>query len=115
MKEYIDAYKKYVQFDGRASLRQFWMYILIHFLIIIALGFTTDYFNFASPLFGIYILSGILPTISISVRRLHDSGKGGEWWFIRFVPLIGFIWFIALMLSEEDVLVNKYGPNPADK
>ena len=33
-------------------------------------------------------------TVSLAVRRLHDSGKSGFWWLIGFIPIIGTITLI---------------------
>lgn len=52
----------------------------------------------AAMAFGLAI---IVPSISVEVRRLHDIGKSGGWWFIRFVPLIGMIWLLVLLLSSS--------------
>lgn len=60
-------------------------------------------------LFG---LSIIIPTIAAIVRRLHDIGKPGGWFFIRFVPLIGSIWLFILLVTDGQYGRNEYGPDP---
>lgn len=35
--------------------------------------------------------------ISAAVRRLHDTGRKGSWFFISFIPLVGAIWLIVLL------------------
>ncbi len=46
------------------------------------------------------------------VRRLHDTGRSGWWYFIGFVPLIGGIVLMVFMVLDSDPDRNEYGPNP---
>jgi uncharacterized membrane protein YhaH (DUF805 family) len=54
----------------------------------------------------------ILPTLSALVRRLHDTGRSGWWYWISLVPLIGGIWLLVLLILDGDAGDNQYGPNP---
>ena len=49
-----------------------------------------------------------LPMLSVFVRRLHDTNHSGWWYFIAFVPLIGGIWLLVLLLTDSDE-ENEYG------
>lgn len=60
----------------------------------------------------IVILGLLVPTLAVSVRRLHDIGKGGGWIFINLIPLIGSIWFLVLLIKEGEKVANRFG-NPA--
>jgi uncharacterized membrane protein YhaH (DUF805 family) len=46
------------------------------------------------------------------VRRLHDGGRSGWWYFISLVPFIGGIWLLVLLILEGEAGPNEYGPNP---
>jgi len=101
---YLDAIKKYVDFDWKATRKEYWMFILISFLISILISFI-DYFIKTNWVLSIvYSLFIFLPSTSISIRRLHDIGKSGWCILINLVPFIWFIWFIILMLlpSKSD-------------
>lgn len=50
----------------------------------------------------------VVPLLAVSVRRLHDTGHSGWWYFISLIPVIGPIWFIILMCTESDE-ANAYG------
>jgi uncharacterized membrane protein YhaH (DUF805 family) len=50
----------------------------------------------------IYCVAIFIPSISILVRRLHDIGKSGAWFFIAFVPLIGSIWLLVLLCTPTN-------------
>ncbi|WP_366181542.1 DUF805 domain-containing protein [Actinomyces timonensis] len=49
----------------------------------------------------IFNLALLIPLVAVQVRRLHDVGKSGGWWFIGFVPLVGPIWLLVLLLSSS--------------
>lgn len=112
MNWYLTVLKKYAQFDGRAGLREFWMFVLINFLIVIALMLI----DFAVGLFGIlsiiYALGIIIPSIAVSVRRLHDTGKSGWNILLGLIPAIGFIILLFFYLQAGQNGENTYGPEP---
>ena len=60
-------------------------------------------------LLGIIDLSLILPGLAITVRRLHDTNKSGWYFLINFIPIVGPIWFLILMLTKGDTYTNNYG------
>lgn len=62
-----------------------------------------------------YILAMLIPSIAVSVRRLHDIGKSGWMLLIYFIPLIGSIWLLILFLTDSEPGENKYGPNPKEE
>jgi len=110
---YIDVLKKYICFDGRAGRREYWMFFLWNFIVATVLGFILSALG-VPALANIYTLAVFLPYLSVSVRRLHDIGKGGLWVLINLVPLIGQIWFIILMAKRGDVGCNRFGQDPCD-
>ena len=128
MEIYLKVLKdNYVNFNGRARRKEFWMFQL--FLIIIT-GICTILDNVLGTVvvidgshFGrivlpygwLYFLCGIfhfLPSLSVLVRRLHDVGKSGWWFLIGYVPLIGIIWLLYLLCKDGDHGENRYGNNP---
>tara|TARA_B100000941_G_scaffold97865_1_gene68227 strand:- start:200 stop:595 length:396 start_codon:yes stop_codon:yes gene_type:complete len=129
MEIYLKVIKEnYVNFNGRARRKEFWMFQL--FLIIIT-GICTVLDNVlgtvltvdASPVglglivlpYGwLYFLCGIfhfLPSLSVLVRRLHDVGKSGWWYFIGLIPIVNF-WLLYLLCKDGDNGENSYGNNP---
>ncbi len=88
MKEYIDAWTKMFQFNGTASLRSFWLFFLIHIVVIIVITIAGKYF-FASEIPGnIYTLVGILPLYMLGFRRLRDANLS-PWLFL--IPIVNII------------------------
>lgn len=118
MKYFLAAMQKYTDFEGRASAREYWMFYLMNFVF--AMGFalldllfrTNSNSNNPGLFTWLYALAVLLPSLAIAVRRLHDTNKAGGWYFISFVPLIGAIWFIFLLVAEGDTTENRFGPLP---
>lgn len=114
------CFMKYVQFSGRASRSEYWWFMLFSFLVSSVLeglaylvGTPTDPNLFISLLLYAFGLVIFLPTLAVSVRRMHDLGKGGGWIFISAVPLIGWIWYIVLAATPGEPFENRFGPVPA--
>lgn len=110
--------KNYVNFEGRARRQEYWMFYLFHILIIIALGFLMSVFDdsMISVIFAclliVYILGTFLPSLGITVRRLHDTGKSGWYYLFSFIPYIGGLILLVFMVIDGDKGPNKYGADP---
>ena len=72
---------------------------------------SVDWCSYGFLYFG-YALLMIIPGISVFVRRMHDIGKSGWWYFIALIPIIGGIWLLVLCLTEGTHGDNEYGPDP---
>lgn len=113
MSEYLTCFKKYATFSGRARRKEYWMFYLFNMLITAVLWILAVTVSpYIGTVMGLYSLIIIIPGISVCVRRLHDLGKSGAWWFISFVPVIGGIWMLILMVSDSQPGPNMYGENP---
>lgn len=107
MEEYKAALSKYSEFRGRATRREYWMFILVNFVIVSVsefLGFTT--------IGWLYTLFIFVPGLAAAVRRLHDTGKSGKWFLIVLIPILGAIWLIVLLAMPGDMGPNQYGDEP---
>ena len=60
----------------------------------------------------LYFVISIPAMISVTVRRLHDIGYNGAWFFISFIPLIGGVWAFVLSVLDSQVGENRFGNNP---
>lgn len=119
MSYFVNAITKhYTDFSGRARRKEFWMFYL--FLIIAGLiatvidnllGTTFPGFNYGA-VYGLTVLALLLPSLAVSIRRLHDVGKSGWLILIYLVPVIGFIWLLVLFCMDGQPGTNAYGPNP---
>ena len=70
--------------------------------------FDSDY-GVASSIFYLFVL---FPSISVSVRRLHDISRTGWWLFISFLPIIGTIILLIFHINDSHKGENIYGKNP---
>ena len=104
------GFEHYAKFDGRASRPAYWWWILFVFLVGIAvdiIGLALHGVPVTSAIVGLALL---LPNLSVSIRRLHDTGRTGWWILIGLVPLIGFIVLLIFYLQPSDPGENQYGP-----
>ena len=151
MHYYIDVLKKYAVFTGRARRAEFWYFYLfdllipivlfavyvVIFLIVLKMG-NVKSLSIKSVMYPIriilnfYSLMMIIPSLAVTIRRLHDTGRSG-WFLLLFMamfstplivqfapilffllitPLVGFIWFLIILCTDSYLGENMYGPNP---
>jgi uncharacterized membrane protein YhaH (DUF805 family) len=60
----------------------------------------------------IFYLAVLIPSIAVAVRRLHDQDKSGAYYFVNFIPYVGGLIFLILMVIEGTPGPNQYGPDP---
>ena len=115
MNWYLEVLKKYAIFDGRARRKEYWFFILFNVLISMALGIIDRLTGNVNPETGLGILSSLyplgvmIPGIAVSVRRLHDTGRGVEG--VEGCAL-GAIVFFFFMVIDSNPERNEYGPSP---
>ncbi|MFB6824746.1 DUF805 domain-containing protein [Streptomyces virginiae] len=112
MNHYTDVLKKYAVFSGRARRQEYWMFTLFQVAIAIVLMILDSLLGTYPLLVGLYFLGTFVPSLAVTVRRLHDLGKSGAWYFIAFVPFIGGIWLLVLTATAGQQQQNQYGPDP---
>jgi uncharacterized membrane protein YhaH (DUF805 family) len=130
--------KKYAQFRGRASRKEFWNFVLLSFIISFIAGMagTLLEIQYMIPIESVefvketgklaktitYIPLNLLPlgigaimfipSLAISIRRLHDLGKSGKWYFIIFIPFIGLVVLFIFFLQSSESRTNRHGTIP---
>lgn len=110
---YLLALKKYAVFSGRSRRAEYWYFTLFIIIISIILTIVSLIVGDELGIIGmLYALAIIVPSLAVSVRRLHDIGKSGWMLLITLIPFIGAIWLLVLMVTDSDVGDNNYGPNP---
>ena len=105
----------------RSSRKEFWLFVLMGNLSsLIAMFFLTliDYLEpsgMAAALGGLvwlaYLVGLVIASITISIRRLHDTNRNGAFIFLVFVPLGGIVLFVFMCL-QGTIGDNRYGSNP---
>jgi uncharacterized membrane protein YhaH (DUF805 family) len=119
MNWYLQALKKYADFSGRARRKEYWFYMLFYVIILVVLSICDGFIGTTMQsgvgiLTLIYILAVLIPTIAVSVRRLHDTGRSGWWILIELVPIVGIFIFLYFMVSDSNPGTNAYGPSPKE-
>ena len=110
MDEYLEVWKKYADFQGRASRREYWMFMGISLLIAIVFGIVDAMVFGETPILGIlYALAMLVPSLAVSVRRLHDTNRSGWWLLISVIPIIGAIVLFVFALQASQNGGNRYG------
>ena len=114
MSWYLSVLKNYAGFAGRARRQEYWMFALVNLIIYAVLeviaGVTKS--SAVTILLVIYAVALIMPSLAVLVRRLHDTGKSGAWFWIVLVPFIGGIWLLVLTAMPGGAGANRYGPDP---
>ena len=95
MKYYFLAYKRIFDFQGKSSIKEFWFFTLINFIIFFLIGIIegileVDYIGTIAQIIT------IIPFISIGFRRLNDAGIN-KWLF--FIPIANL--FLASLKTKE--------------
>ncbi len=105
------GFDHYVKFDGRASRPAFWWWVL--FVILVSVAANIIDLAIGAPVFSALVGLGLLlPGLSVSIRRLHDTNRTGWWILIYLIPLIGLIVLLVFYLQQGDPGENRYGPPP---
>lgn len=133
-------FRKYADFTGRATRREFWFFIVLYSVAVLAANFfdaldgqrvvVAARMGAAELTVSILLL---LPLLSTSARRLHDSDRSGWWMMLLYVPyvgwvaaqdrpdaelvvagaiLVGFVALMILFLLPGSPMENRFGPNP---
>ncbi len=85
MNYYLDVWRGYADFSGRARRKEYWFFNLFHIAMAIAGEFLAGALYNENPTLGaifgvivvLYILASVVPSLAVTVRRLHDVDKSG--------------------------------------
>lgn len=123
MSWFLLAWQRATDFSGRSRRKEYWYFQLfnaIAFLILMLFGTIFDWALFGDGhkggtlffLVGFYGIASFVPGLAVTVRRLHDIGKSGWWYFIAFVPLIGGVVLFVFTLLDSEPYANPWGLDP---
>ena len=108
------CFNKYADFSGRALRSEMWFFALFvtlgclvaTIIDIMILGYSIESYGPTNIIFSVVL---ILPSISVTARRLHDINKSG-WWQLIELTIIGILLIIIWNATEGEKKKNKYGP-----
>lgn len=110
--------KKYAVFGGRAQRAEYWYFMLFYVVAYVVLGLLDG--SLTRPpeesgtglLTGVFALALLIPSLAVSVRRLHDTDRSGWWLLLILVPLIGAIVLLVFTIQDGTQGDNRFGPDP---
>jgi uncharacterized membrane protein YhaH (DUF805 family) len=115
MNWFLDAIKnKYATFSGRARRTEYWMFLLFYVLIAFAIAIVEAVIHLGGILSVLFGLGMLVPSLAVTVRRLHDTSRSGWWILIALIPAIGTIILLIFMVLDSTPGSNDYGPNPKE-
>ena len=100
---------KYFIFSGRALRSEYWFWFLFYMLG--AIPFSIAAGLGMVGLYAIYGLAIFIPTLSVTVRRLHDTNLSGWWSIITIIPF-GWIVMLYWLIKKGDLSDNRFGAPP---
>lgn len=118
MSWYLDVLKKYAVFGGRSRRKEYWYFVLFNVIVGIVLSVIDSVLGTPGAegggglLSGIYGLAVLIPSIAVTIRRLHDTGRSGWWILIYLIPVIGFLVLLFFNVQDSQPGDNQFGPNP---
>ncbi|NUO46712.1 MAG: DUF805 domain-containing protein [Streptomyces sp.] len=101
---------KYATFSGRARRAEYWWFSLLYVIAtgaVLGISFAAE-----APLLSVLLLPFVVPMLSVSVRRLHDTGESGRRMFIALIPVAGPVIYLVGMAAAGAPALNQYGPSP---
>jgi uncharacterized membrane protein YhaH (DUF805 family) len=107
------VFGNYVTFSGRARRSEFWWFSLFATILYLAVSIVDA--AIGSSVLGIIVaLALLLPSLAVTVRRLHDTGRSGWWILIGLIPLVGAIVLLVFECQNSQLGSNNFGPSPKD-
>ena len=120
MKYFLYCLQHYADFTGRARRSEYWYFVLFNFIVSIliglSLGVIAGLLNVPALVYLVHLwsLAVFIPSLAVSVRRLHDIGRSGWWLLLSLIPLVGAIILIIWHCTDSQPGTNQYGPNPKE-
>lgn len=115
---------KYATFSGRSPRSEYWWWMLALILLMLVLGVIDGallapimgYERFSpeagQPISLLVSLALLLPSLAVSVRRLHDIDRSGWWYLLSLIPVIGTLVLLYWYLQPGTSGDNQFGPEP---
>lgn len=128
MGAYLDFWKRYFDFSGRSTRTQYFVPVIINYIILSLLSYNsiTSVYKYAIEggsyslptvgsvgMFGaIFALLTIIPSFAVLIRRLHDTDRSGFNILWNLIPVMGQIVLLIFLISRGTESSNRYGSNP---
>ena len=108
--------KNYFNFSGRARRKEYWLFVVAYIIVVVIAGIIDAITGLGDaglgPIYIIATLAMIIPSIAVSVRRLHDTNRRGWWLFLALIPIIGPIILLVFFCFRGTEGENRFGADP---
>ncbi|MGC5567849.1 DUF805 domain-containing protein [Streptomyces sp. FR-108] len=111
MKYYFRVLGRYGVFKGRARRAEFWFFTLFDQIAVLSLS-GADHLAGTEYIALSYGVLTFLPSLAVTVRRLHDTDRRGWWLFIGLIPVVGFIVLLVFLVRDGTAGGNRFGLSP---
>lgn len=115
MTSYFLAMRNFLNFSGRTSRRDYWLFVLIMVLVMLLAAILeaglSENDEGTLVLTSVVWLVHLVPALAAGVRRLHDSDKSGFWILVGFIPF-GSLILLVLFCFPSTAGENRFGPEP---
>ncbi len=100
---FIDPIKNhYMDFGGKATRTQYWLWVLFSFLVFFVLSFVLGFLGkVGSLVYFICQLAVLLPALAIAARRLRDGGFSPWWLLLALTGIGGIVLFVFFLLPSK--------------
>ncbi len=111
-------FTKYATFSGRARRSEFWFAFLFTTLVSTAISIVAPgseivvndvVIQQSSPASNLWQLAILVPSIALSVRRLHDVGRKGTYYLFVLLPVVGWILLFIQFIKDSEPVANAFG------
>lgn len=109
----ISFYVNSFNFRGRASRSEYWWTALYQILFVVVAITVSSIIEILYFLFLIVFLLSIIPSISVTIRRLHDTDKPWYIILISCIPYIGSLILLFFLTQESTTGKNRFGFPPS--
>lgn len=135
MNALLTPIRRFADFRGRSSRREFWRFVLAVIIAEVvlaiadrALGFgyyERSWYSYQWGMAGmadwnggfltvIFWLAMLIPSLALAARRLHDANHSAAWMLLWFVPAIGWLVLLIFYLQQSWPVANRWGAPPVE-
>jgi uncharacterized membrane protein YhaH (DUF805 family) len=109
LRVYLTGWRLTFRFRGRTSRRDFWIFYLVHSVLLVGLVIADSVHPYAVPYLSvIFSYASLVTIVSIGVRRLHDIDASGKWMFLMLLPLGGVL-LVVPHARKGSAGTNRFG------
>jgi len=110
---FLQPYKKFFVFSGRASRKEFFLFHLLIIIVFIVLSWIDKIVGGGLGNFFIFwYIFNIIPQLALVIRRLHDTNTSGWMSLLAILPLVNLLLLVFCFFKKSDQEANRFGLNP---